>query len=118
MEFRQLGRSGLKVPVLCFGTGTFGGGTEFFRAWGSSDVEEASRLVSICMEAGVNFFDTADVYSNGLSETILGKAVAGRRDQVLISTKATFKMGPGPNEKDEAYEDEGRRMFGAWRNVL
>ncbi len=98
MEFRQLGRSGLKVPVLCFGTGTFGGGTEFFRAWGSSDVAEASRLVSICMDAGVNFFDTADVYSNGLSEEILGKALKGRRHDVLISTKATFPMGKGPND--------------------
>jgi aryl-alcohol dehydrogenase-like predicted oxidoreductase len=98
MEFRQLGKSGLKVPVLSFGTGTFGGVTDFFRAWGSSDVAEATRLVDICMEAGVNLFDTADVYSKGLSETILGKAVAGRRDQVLISTKATFKMGPGPND--------------------
>src|SRR6266849_8500262 len=98
MEFRQLGRSGLKVPVLCFGTGTFGGGTDFFRAWGSSDVAEASRLVSICLEAGVNFFDTADVYSNGLSEEILGKAVQGRRHELLISTKTTFPMGNWPND--------------------
>jgi aryl-alcohol dehydrogenase-like predicted oxidoreductase len=98
MEFRQLGRSGLKVPVLSFGTGTFGGGTEFFKAWGASDVAEATRLVDICLDAGVNLFDTADVYSNGLSETILGKAIAGRREKVLISTKATFKMGPGPND--------------------
>lgn len=98
MEFRQLGKSGLKVPVLSFGTGTFGGGTEFFKAWGASDVAEATRLVDICLEAGVNLFDTADVYSNGLSETILGKAIEGRRDQVLVSTKATFKMGPGPND--------------------
>jgi aryl-alcohol dehydrogenase-like predicted oxidoreductase len=98
MEFRTLGRSGLKVPVLSLGTGTFGGGTEFFKAWGASDVAEATRLVDICLDAGVNLFDTADVYSNGLSETILGKAVAGRRDKVLISTKATFKMGPGPND--------------------
>src|ERR1700730_7055564 len=98
MEFRQLGKSGLKVPVLSFGTGTFGGGTEFFRAWGASDVAEATRLVDICLDAGVNLFDTADVYSNGLSETILGKAIAGRREKVLISTKATFRMGPGPND--------------------
>jgi aryl-alcohol dehydrogenase-like predicted oxidoreductase len=98
MEFRTLGRSGLKVPALSFGTGTFGGGNEFFRAWGASDVAEATRLVDICMEAGVNLFDTADVYSDGLSETILGKAVAGRREDVLISTKATFRMGPGPND--------------------
>src|ERR1700679_3584047 len=98
MEYRQLGGSGLKVPVLSFGTGTFGGGNEFFKAWGASDVAEATRLVDICLEAGVNLFDTADVYSDGLSETILGKAVAGRRDAVLISTKATFRMGPGPND--------------------
>jgi len=98
MEFRTLGRSGLKVPALSFGTGTFGGSNEFFRAWGASDVAEATRLVDICLEAGVNLFDTADVYSDGLSETILGKAIAGRRGDVLISTKATFRMGPGPND--------------------
>jgi aryl-alcohol dehydrogenase-like predicted oxidoreductase len=98
MEFRQLGKSGLKVPILSFGTGTFGGGTEFFKAWGASDVAEATRLVDICLEAGVNLFDTADIYSNGLSETVLGKAVAGRREKVLISTKASFRMGDGPND--------------------
>jgi aryl-alcohol dehydrogenase-like predicted oxidoreductase len=98
MEFRTLGRSGLKVPVLSLGTGTFGGANEFFRAWGNSGVPEATRLVDICLEAGVNMFDTADVYSEGESEKILGAAIAGRRDKVLISTKATFKMGPGPNE--------------------
>jgi len=98
MEFRLLGRSGLKVPALSFGTGTFGGGTEFFRAWGSSDVAEATRLVDICMEAGVNLFDTADVYSAGLSEEILGKAIAGRRHDVLISTKTSFRLGNGPND--------------------
>ncbi len=97
MEYRQLGRSGLKVPVLCFGAATFGGANEFFRAWGSTDVQEATRLVDICMEAGVNFFDTADIYSEGVSEEILGKAVAGRRQDVLISTKATFRTGDGPN---------------------
>ena len=88
----------MKVPVLSYGTGTFGGGTEFFKAWGASDVAEATRLVDICLDAGVNLFDTADIYSDGLSETILGKAVAGRRDKVLISTKATFRMGLGPND--------------------
>ena len=98
MDFRQLGRSGLKVPALSFGTGTFGGGTEFFRAWGASGVAEATRLVSICLEAGVNLFDTADVYSNGLSEEILGKAIEGRRQDVLISTKTTFRLGTGPND--------------------
>jgi aryl-alcohol dehydrogenase-like predicted oxidoreductase len=97
MEFRQLGKSGLKVPVLSFGTGTFGGVKEF-HGWGTSDVAEATRLVDLCLEAGVNLFDTADIYSWGAAETILGKAVAGRRDQVLISTKATFRMGDGPND--------------------
>jgi aryl-alcohol dehydrogenase-like predicted oxidoreductase len=99
MEFRQLGHSGLKVPVLSFGTGTFGGSNDFFRAWGDTDVKEATRLVDICLDAGVNLFDTADVYSAGLSEQILGKAVAGRRDQVLIATKASFPMGAGPNDR-------------------
>jgi len=98
MEFRQLGHSGLKVPVLSFGTGTFGGKGEFFAAWGNSDVAEATRLIDTCLEVGVNFFDTADVYSQGASEEILGKAIAGRRNSVLISTKATFPMGQGPND--------------------
>lgn len=99
MEFRQLGRSGLMVPALSFGTGTFGGTTELFKAWGNTDVAGATRLVDICMEAGVNMFDTADVYSAGDSEEILGQAVKGRRDRVLISTKGTFRMGPSPNEQ-------------------
>ncbi len=98
MEYRSLGRSGLKVPVFSFGAGTFGGATEFFKTWGNTDVQEATRLVDICMEAGVNFFDTANVYSNGVSEQILGKALQGKRDKALISTKATFPMGSGPNE--------------------
>jgi aryl-alcohol dehydrogenase-like predicted oxidoreductase len=98
MEFRQLGHSGLQIPVLSFGAGTFGGANEFFKAWGSSDVAEATRLVDICLEAGVNLFDTADVYSQGASEEILGKAIAGKRNRVLISSKATFAMGSGPND--------------------
>lgn len=98
MEFRQLGGSGLKVPVLSFGAATFGGGTELFKAWGESDVKEATRLVDICLDAGVNFFDTADIYSRGMSEEILGKAIGKKRNQVLISTKATFKMADGPND--------------------
>ena len=98
MEFRQLGRSGLKVPALSFGTGTFGGGTEFFRAWGSSDVAEATRLVSICLEAGVNLFDTADVYSNGLSEEILGKAIEGRRQGLTDPHEDHVPLGKGPND--------------------
>ena len=98
MEFRQLGGSGLKVPVLSFGAGTFGGGSEFFRAWGALDVQEATRMVDICLEAGVTMFDTADIYSNGLSEEILGKAIAGRRNALLISTKGSFRSGMEPND--------------------
>jgi aryl-alcohol dehydrogenase-like predicted oxidoreductase len=98
MEYRLLGGSGLKVPALSFGVATFGGGTEFFRAWGDTDVAEARRLIDICLEAGVNLFDTADIYSNGLSEEVLGKAIAGKRNDLLISTKATFRLGEGPND--------------------
>jgi aryl-alcohol dehydrogenase-like predicted oxidoreductase len=98
MEFRQLGGSGLKVPVLSFGTGTFGGNGEFFKAWGTSDVAEATRLVDVCLEAGLNLFDSADIYSQGAAEEILGRAIEGRRDSVLISTKGTFRFGTGPND--------------------
>ncbi len=98
MEYRQLGGSGLMVPALTFGTGTFGGRGDFFKGWGATDVQEASRLVSICLEAGVHMFDSADIYSDGLSEEILGKAIQGRRDEVLISTKGTFRLGQGPND--------------------
>lgn len=98
MDYRYLGGSGLKVPVLSFGTATFGGTTDFFRAWGGQEVDEAKRLVDVCLEAGITLFDSADVYSNGRSEEVLGKALAGRRDQVLISTKATFRSGKGPND--------------------
>jgi len=98
MEYRQLGASGLKVPVLSFGTGTFGGGGDFFKAWGNTQADEASRLINLCLDAGLNLFDTADVYSQGLSEEILGKAIIGLRDKILLSTKATFKMGDGPND--------------------
>ncbi|MGY3441832.1 MULTISPECIES: aldo/keto reductase [unclassified Bradyrhizobium] len=96
MEYRNLGTSGLKVPVLSFGTGTFGGQGPLFSAWGRSDASEARRLIDICLEAGVNLFDTADVYSNGASEEILGAAIKGRRDKVLISTKTGLPMGDGP----------------------
>lgn len=99
MEYRQLGASGLNVPVLSFGTATFGGGNEFFKAWGDTQLDEAKKLINLCLEAGVNFFDTANVYSQGASEEILGKTLEGiARDKVLISTKATFKMGDGPND--------------------
>src|SRR5581483_9166569 len=97
MEFRRLGASGLKVPVLSFGAATFGGKGEFFSAWGNTDVAEARRLVDICLDAGVSMFDTADIYSAGASESILGEAIKGRRDQVLISTKATFRFDDKPN---------------------
>jgi aryl-alcohol dehydrogenase-like predicted oxidoreductase len=98
MEYRQLGGSGFKVPVLTLGTGTFGGKGELFSAWGGSGVNEARRLVDICLDAGLTMFDSADVYSGGMAEEILGQAIAGRRDKVLISTKATFRSGDGPND--------------------
>ena len=96
MEYRNLGASGLKIPVLSFGTGTFGGQGPLFSAWGKSGVDEARRLIDVCLDAGVNLFDTADVYSNGASEEILGAAIKGRRDRVLISTKTGLPMGDGP----------------------
>ncbi|GFE83697.1 oxidoreductase [Steroidobacter agaridevorans] len=98
MEYRRLGDSGLMVPVLSLGTATFGGGTEFYRAWGQTAAEEAKRLVAICLDAGVNLFDTSDAYSDGLAEEILGSAVAGRRQKVLISTKVGFRTGQGAND--------------------
>lgn len=97
MEFRRLGNSGFRVPVLTFGTATFNAG-QGHSAWGSTGIEGATRVVDICLEAGVTMFDSADAYSNGESETILGAAIKGRRDQVLISTKAAFRTGPGPND--------------------
>jgi aryl-alcohol dehydrogenase-like predicted oxidoreductase len=98
MEFRRLGASGFNVPVLSFGAGTFGGRGELFSAWGSTDVAEATRLLDICLEAGVSMFDTADLYSHGASEEILGAALKGRRNQAIISTKTTFRVGGGPND--------------------
>ncbi|HEY3785605.1 MAG TPA: aldo/keto reductase [Steroidobacteraceae bacterium] len=98
MDYRFLGRSGLRVPVLGLGAGTFGGKGPLFSAWGNSGEREAQRLVDICLEAGVNFFDSADVYSAGASESILGAAIQGRRDRVILSTKLTLRVGPGPND--------------------
>jgi len=98
MDYRRLGSSGLKVPALSFGAGTFGGQGPLFGAWGTSDAKEARRLIDICLEAGVNLFDSADIYSNGASEAVLGEAIRGRRDQVLISTKMGLPMGDGPND--------------------
>ena len=98
MEYRSVGGSDLKVSALSLGTATFGGGNEFFKAWGETDVVEATSLVDISLDAGVTLFDSADAYSSGLAEEILGKAVAGRRDKLLISTKAAFRTGPGADE--------------------
>lgn len=98
MEYRLLGGSGFRVPVLTLGTGTFGGKGDFFGAWGNTAVPEARRLVDISLDAGLTMFDSADVYSDGAAEEIFGKAIAGRRDKVLISTKATFRLGEGPND--------------------
>ena len=98
MDHRSLGRSGLRVPVLSLGTGTFGGSNEFFQRWGKTQGDEAARLVDVCLEHGLTLFDTADIYSDGESERVLGEALAGKRDRALISTKATFPSGPGPND--------------------
>ena len=117
MEYRLLGGSGLKVSALSFGAATFGGTNEFFKAWGSTEVEEGRRLIDICIEAGINLFDTANGYSDGRSEEVLGAALEGKRDQVLISTKAFFPTGTGPNDKGSsryhlrrALEDSLRRL--------
>jgi aryl-alcohol dehydrogenase-like predicted oxidoreductase len=98
MEYRSLGGSGLKVPALSLGTATFGGGNEFFKAWGATDVKESSRMVDLAFDAGINFLDTADIYSDGLSEQIVGEVLKGRRGKFLISTKATFRLGTGAND--------------------
>jgi aryl-alcohol dehydrogenase-like predicted oxidoreductase len=98
MEYRRLGGSGFKVPVLSLGTGTFGGNDEISRSVGGAGVAEATRLVDICLEAGLTMFDSADIYSGGQSEEVLGQAIKGRRDRVILSTKGTFRSGPGAND--------------------
>jgi aryl-alcohol dehydrogenase-like predicted oxidoreductase len=125
MDYRPLGKSGLKVPVLSFGAGTFGGSGPLFSNWGNSDAKEARRLVDICLEAGVNLFDTADVYSNGASEEVLGEAIKARRDAVLISTKTSLPMGDGPNDAGSSrfrlirtVEDGLRRLQTDYIDVL
>jgi aryl-alcohol dehydrogenase-like predicted oxidoreductase len=118
LEYKRLGGSGLIVPALSFGTATFGGGNAFFKSWGSTQTQEAKELIHLCMDAGVNFFDTANSYSNGLSEEILAQALDGiPRDQVILSTKATFRVGPGVNDYGSsrfhltrALEDSLRRL--------
>jgi len=119
MEYRQLGRSGLKVPELCFGCGTFGGHQdEFFKAWGAADVAEATKIVDICMEAGLNFFDTADIYSYGASESVLGGAIKHlKREDVLISTKATFRFGTGPNDVGSSRYHLTRSLEGSLKRL-
>ena len=117
MEQRLLGGLGFKVPVLSLGTGTFGGGTDFFRAWGSTDAQGATRLIDICLDAGLNMFDSADIYSKGLAEEVLGKAIAGRRDKVIISTKATFDFGPGPNDVGSSRSHLMRAVEGSLRRL-
>lgn len=117
MEYRFLGGSGLQVPLLSFGTATFGGGTDFFKAWGSTQVDEAKRLVGLCLDAGVNMFDTADSYSQGLAEEILGKAIEGIRERVLISTKGTFPFGTGPNSQGSSRFRLIRQVEGSLRRL-
>jgi len=117
MDYRQLGGSGFMVPVLSFGTGTFGGRGELFKAWGGSDVAEATRLVDVCLEAGLTLFDTADIYSSGAAEEILGQAIKGRRDKVLISTKGTFRLGTDPNDVGSSRYHLTRAVEGSLRRL-
>lgn len=117
MEFRQLGGSGFKVPVLSLGTGTFGGTNEFFKGFGESDVKEATRLVDISLEAGMNMFDSADIYSGGAAEEILGQALKGRRERAIISTKATFRAGTGPNDVGSSRHHLIRSVEGSLRRL-
>lgn len=114
MEYRRLGASGLKVPALSFGAGTFGGRGPLFGAWGTADGQEARRLVDICLDAGINLFDTADVYSDGASEEVLGQAIKGRRDQVIVSTKAGLPTGDGPGDAGTSRS----RLITACENAL
>ncbi|MGO4334375.1 aldo/keto reductase [Labrys sp. KB_33_2] len=117
MDYRRLGASGLKVPVLSFGAGTFGGSGPLFGAWGTTDEKEARRLLDICLEAGVTLFDTADVYSNGASEEVLGAAIKGRRSEVLISTKTALPMGDGPGDYGTSRERLIRSVEAALRRL-
>jgi len=114
VEYRRLGASGLKVPALSFGAGTFVGQGPLFSEWGNTDAAEARRLLDICLEAGVTMFDTADVYSNGASEEVLGAASKGRRDRVIISTKTSLPMGEGPKDAGSSRS----RLIGACEAAL
>jgi aryl-alcohol dehydrogenase-like predicted oxidoreductase len=116
MDYRQLGRSGFNVPVLTLGTGTFSG-RGGLAAWGATDTAEATRLVDVCLEHGLTMFDSADIYSGGGSEEILGAAIKGRRDKVLISTKATFRSGPGANDVGSSRFHLTRAVEGSLRRL-
>jgi aryl-alcohol dehydrogenase-like predicted oxidoreductase len=117
MEHRQLGGSGFKVPVLSLGTGTFGGSGEFFAAWGNTGADAARRLVDICLDAGLNMFDSADIYSAGLAEETLGQAIARRRDKVIVSTKGTFRTGTGPNDLGSSRHHLSRAIDASLRRL-
>src|SRR5579872_5268476 len=116
MEYRQLGRSGFSVPVLTLGTGTFGGKGRL-AGWGATDVAEATRLIDICLDHGLSMFDSADIYSQGAAEEVLGSAIKGRRDKVLISTKATFRSGEGANEVGSSRFHLTRAVEGCLRRL-
>ncbi len=117
MEYRLLGGSGLKVSALSFGTATFGGTNDFFKAWGGTEVAEARRLVDICIEAGINLFDSANGYSDGRSEEVLAAAIQGKRDKVLISTKSGFPTGPGPNDEGSSRYHLRNALEGSLRRL-
>jgi aryl-alcohol dehydrogenase-like predicted oxidoreductase len=117
MEHRYLGASGFKVPVLGFGTGTFGGQGPLFSAWGRTDVEQARRLIDLCLEAGVTLFDSADAYSNGAAEEILGAALRGRREQAIVSTKIALRVGNGPNDAGTSRDHLTRGIDRALRRL-
>ena len=117
MDYRLLGASGFKVPALTLGTGTFGGGNDFFKSWGNTDAAEATRLVDICLDAGLTMFDSAEGYSAGAAEAILGAAIKGRRDKVLISTKSAFRSGPGANDVGSSRMNLLRAVDGSLRRL-
>ncbi len=116
MEFRKLGGSDLSVPVLSFGTATFGDG-EGFKMWGNNGVKEATRVVDLCLEAGVTMFDSADIYSAGQAEEILGKAIKGRRDRVIISTKGTFRFSSAPDDVGSSRRHLTKQIEGSLRRL-
>jgi aryl-alcohol dehydrogenase-like predicted oxidoreductase len=116
MEFRKLGRSDFEVPVLSFGTATFGD-APVFKAWGANGVKEATRVVDLCLDAGVTLFDSADIYSAGQAEEILGSAIKGRRHQVLISTKGTFRFSDAPDDVGSGRKHLTRQIEGSLRRL-